>query len=136
MASRAVDALGFDPGSPLIKAEITRILARGGRGVGGSAADYADTDPLLGYQEIALGDDALEPLQSLPAGNPSQTMDADTGPPPKFAAPPASGHADMGAAAPDSATSTWTPAAWMITLFMALAVATGSGILVHSWWRG
>jgi len=55
----AIEKLGFDPGNPLVKAEIDRILTRGPGSEGGRQAELEDSlkiSPALSYQEIALDD--------------------------------------------------------------------------------
>lgn len=55
----AIEQLGFDPGNPLVKAEIDRILTRGPGSDGGREAELEDAlkiAPALSYQEIALDD--------------------------------------------------------------------------------
>ena len=51
----AARALGFDPGSPLVQAEISRILARGPRRGGSNELEASvPADPLLGYSEAPI----------------------------------------------------------------------------------
>ncbi|MEE2780891.1 MAG: hypothetical protein VX431_01695 [Planctomycetota bacterium] len=62
---RAIENLGFDPGNPLVKAEIDRILTRGPGSDGERQAEWDDSlkiAPALSYQEIALEDPDTEPV--------------------------------------------------------------------------
>ncbi len=56
----AVAALGFDPGNPLVKAEISRILARGGDGERHGDGDQSDSTGRsvadVGYREVTVGE--------------------------------------------------------------------------------
>ena len=65
MRRRAMDALGFDPHSPSIEAEMKRILQRGPRGL----VDDIDStrfrsDPVIGYDEIVMPPLASDAQQS------------------------------------------------------------------------
>jgi hypothetical protein len=65
----AIEKLGFDPGNPLVKAEIDRILTRGPGAEGGREAEIEDAlkiAPALSYQEIALDDLVTDDVSQLP----------------------------------------------------------------------
>ena len=94
----AIEKLGFDPGNPLVKAEIDRILTRGPGSEGGRQTELEDSlkiAPALSYQEIALDDlvtedtprdsvgesSSLAPTAEGGKKNPSLQSSATAGPP-------------------------------------------------------
>ena len=77
---RAIEQLGFDPGNPLVKAEIDRILTRGPGAEGEREVNLEDAlkiAPALSYQEIALDDLVTEETTDPPAAATSKTVAVD-----------------------------------------------------------
>ena len=76
---KAIEQLGFDPGNPLVKAEIDRILTRGPGADGGREEELEDAlkiAPALSYQEIAIDDlvtDAATDTSATSAADTSET---------------------------------------------------------------
>lgn len=71
MQARAVKQLGFDAGSPMVVAEISRILSRGPAAKGPVDDALGLDDPLMGYREFTI----IDPADSANAG----TVSADGG---------------------------------------------------------
>jgi hypothetical protein len=55
--TRAVELLGFDPESPMVRAEVSGILGRGAAD-GPAARAPSVADLLLGYREVDVGEEA------------------------------------------------------------------------------
>lgn len=62
--ARFAELLGFDPDNPLIRTEISRILARGPGSAARDSVPLRETDPLLGYREFEV--DTGGPSQEKP----------------------------------------------------------------------
>jgi len=61
-------SLGFDPESPMVKVEVSQILARGPISRPKAASGEAALDNLLfGYREVSLGDDSQPAASTLPS---------------------------------------------------------------------
>ncbi|MEC8337228.1 MAG: hypothetical protein VXZ84_03700 [Planctomycetota bacterium] len=76
----AIKQLGFDPGNPLVKAEIDRILTRGPGTDGGREVELEDAlkiAPALSYQEIAIDDLVTDAATDTSATDTSETVAAD-----------------------------------------------------------
>ena len=77
---KAIEQLGFDPGNPLVKAEIDRILTRGPGADGGREVEMEDAlkiAPALSYQEIAIDDLVTDAANDTSATDTSEAVAAD-----------------------------------------------------------
>jgi hypothetical protein len=90
-ATRAAELLGFSPESPLVKAEISRILAKGSAAASSRSPRLGPGDPFLGYSELEIDEAgasaAAEPLFSLPASLPRPATEREHETEPAAASP-------------------------------------------------
>lgn len=85
IAHRAAGSLGFDPASPMVQAEVSRILSRGqygtGRGTAGDGRRPKDlAEIVFGYSEHTLDDRIGESGRSLPAATATVTEESISSP--------------------------------------------------------
>ncbi len=137
-ASQQADAakvLGFDAESPLVKVEISRIIARGPRNRrADEVVDVDAIDPLLGYGEIDVDTEPL-PAETPPVETPrnpapkAEVVAADETVPP----PP---DANDGRSDTAETTSLTAGRSTAVTIGVILIVALGGGLLMFLRMRG
>lgn len=117
--------LGFDPESPLVKTEISRILARGPNSRQKAATS---SDPLnklvLGYSE--------EVIEPIPAGTEAEESRADNKPTPASPVLATGALAPVASVSKPRETSTARPLSWRLALLAVMVIGLGA-LLGGAW---